>query len=149
MLLLDQLTLGLVSQLSKWPPNLKLFLSVEVSSIGIQVDVTELKNMCGTTSEPKQFFNYEDISDFSDADISTVHPNVKPVSSHKKRLIRKKDGTFLGSPENSDPDEIILASEASIRSLAVSPVPSFTDAGFQTNMTVAAVASSNTINGMF
>ena len=55
---------------------------------------------------------------------------------------------FSGSPDNSDPDEIIVASQASIRSMAVSPVPTVSDAGFQTNMTVAAVASSNTHNGL-
>ena len=70
-----------------------------------------------------------------------MHANSNPSTSHvkKRQLIKKKDGTFLGSPENSDPDEIILASEASIRSLAVSPVPmTVSDATFQTNMTVAA-----------
>lgn len=70
-----------------------------------------------------------------------MHANSNPSTSHvkKRQLIKKKDGTFLGSPENSDPDEIILASEASIRSLAVSPIPmTVSDATFQTNMTVAA-----------
>ena len=55
--------------------------------------------------------------------------------------------SISGSPNHSDPDEIMLASEASIRSLVVSPVPTVSDAGFQTNMTIAAVASSNTNNG--
>ena len=70
-----------------------------------------------------------------------MHANSNPSTSNvkKRQLIKKKDGTFLGSPENSDPDEIILASDASIRSLAVSPVPmTVSDATFQTNMTVAA-----------
>ena len=68
---------------------------IEVSNVGIQVDSAELKTMGGVDIKPKVPFNYEDISDFSDADISTVHPNDQPVSQ-KKRLIRKKDGTFLG-----------------------------------------------------
>ena len=54
---------------------------------------------------------------------------------------------FLGSPDNSDPDEIIYASEANIVSPGVSPVPTQLDAGFQTNMIVASVAASNSNNG--
>ena len=72
---------------------------IEVSSVAIQVDVSELKNMCGAPmlKTKTQINNYEDVSDFSDADISTVHPSVTPASSsNKRRLIRKKDGTFLG-----------------------------------------------------
>ena len=42
-------------------------------------------------------------------------------SGKTRRLIRNRDGTFLGSPGNSDPDEIIYASEAQIISRSVSP----------------------------
>ena len=47
---------------------------------------------------------------------------VRPAKSGKtRRLVRNRDGTFMGSPGNSDPDEIIYASEAQIISRSVSP----------------------------
>ena len=39
--------------------------------IGIQVDVMELRQLFGVHTQSKVPFNYEDMSDFSDADIST------------------------------------------------------------------------------
>ena len=46
-------TLGLVSQLSKWPPNLKLFPSIDygLSKLGVTTDVsTFTRTLCGTNS---------------------------------------------------------------------------------------------------
>ena len=44
----NRFTLGLVSQLSKWPPNLKLFLSI-VLNLDIIVAILLLFNMPSTT----------------------------------------------------------------------------------------------------
>ena len=116
---------------------------IEMQSIGIQVDPVELSEFSGFGRKKSMTpFNFEDASDFSDADISTVHAHSFGKSA-KKRLIRNRDGTFMGSPDHSDPDEIIYASEAQIISREISPVPTQSDAGFQINMAVAAVASSN------
>ena len=91
----------------------------------------ELSEFCGIRRKKSVTpFNFEDASDFSDADISSVHASsapigprgVRPAKSGKtRRLVRNRDGTFMGSPGNSDPDEIIYASEAQIISRSVSP----------------------------
>ena len=91
----------------------------------------ELSEFCGIRRKKSVTpFNFEDASDFSDADISSVHATsapigprgVRPAKSGKtRRLVRNRDGTFCGSPGNSDPDEIIYASEAQIISRSVSP----------------------------
>ena len=93
----------------------------------------ELSEFCGIRRKKSVTpFNFEDASDFSDADISSVHANsarsigprgaIQAKSGKTRRLIRNRDGTFLGSPGNSDPDEIIYASEAQIISRSVSPI---------------------------
>ena len=90
----------------------------------------ELSEFYGGRKKSVTPFNFEDASDFSDADISSVHATsapigprgVRPAKSGKtRRLVRNRDGTFCGSPGNSDPDEIIYASEAQIISRSVSP----------------------------
>ena len=90
----------------------------------------ELSEFYGGRKKSITPFNFEDASDFSDADISSVHATsapigprgVRPAKSGKtRRLVRNRDGTFCGSPGNSDPDEIIYASEAQIISRSVSP----------------------------
>ena len=134
---------------------------IEVTTVAIQVDPIELSEFSGTRIQESRNgakipFNFDEASDFSDADISTVHVNSNTPSrksgaakSGKRRLIRNRDGTYLGSPdEHSDPDEIIYASEANIVSPVLSPIPTQSDAGFQTNMIMATVAASNTNNSM-
>ena len=132
---------------------------IEVATVAIQVDPIELSEFSGTRTQEsrnnaKVPFNFDEASDFSDADISTVHNSNPPsrkseAKSGKRRLIRNRDGTYLGSPdEHSDPDEIIYASEANIVSPVLSPIPNQSDAGFQTNMIMATVAASNTNNTM-
>ena len=130
---------------------------IEVATVAIQVDPIELSEFSGSRNpDSRTPFNFDEASDFSDADISTVHVNSNPPSrksgaakSGKRRLIRNRDGTYLGSPdEHSDPDEIIYASEANIVSPVLSPIPTQSDAGFQTNMIMATVAASNTNNTM-
>ncbi len=123
---------------------------VEVTTVGVQVDPSEFvvsgfsAKSTARSTRRRHHYNLEDDSDFSDADISTVHPKAAKNNSKsaKKRLIRGRDGTYLGSPNHSDPDEIILASEAVVDSPTISPVPTQSDAGFQVNMEVAAVAAS-------
>lgn len=132
---------------------------VEVHSVAIQVDPSELRQHPGgglsggstAKSARHQPYNFDELSDFSDADISTVHnATTSKTSSHKRRLVRGRDGTFLGSPDHSDPDEIILASDTIVMDspMAVSPAPTQSDAGFQINMEVATVAASNTKDDM-
>ena len=96
-----------------------------------QVDPLDLSEFAGIRRKRSTTpFNFEDASDFSDADISSVHASSAPIgprgvitqkSGKTRRLIRNRDGTFLGSPGNSDPDEIIYASEAQIISRSASP----------------------------
>ena len=130
---------------------------IEVATIAIQVDPIELNEFSGIRVQESRAripFNFDEASDFSDADISTVHGASNPreksgksvAKSGKRRIIRNRDGTYLGSPEHSDPDEIIYASEANIVSPVLSPIPASSDAGFQTNMIMATVAASNTNN---
>ena len=99
------------------------------------------------------------ISNFNLHNKFQVNVSIKRAKSGKRRLIRARDGTFLGSPGHSDPDEIIYAKDAQIISPVASPEPVnysvqnpvqnlVQNAGFQTNMAVAAVASSNSNTGM-
>ena len=120
------------------------------------IELNEFSGIRVQESRARIPFNFDEASDFSDADISTVHGASDPreksgkpaAKSGKRRIIRNRDGTYLGSPEHSDPDEIIYASEANIVSPVLSPIPASSDAGFQTNMIMATVAASNTNNSM-
>ena len=62
---------------------------IEVQSVGIQVDPIELKEFYGGSKQKSITpFNFEDASDFSDADISTVHAYSTIINRHKSSAKR-------------------------------------------------------------
>ena len=77
-----------VSSIGKWKKYYIYRLAQQYSTylffflIGIQVDVMELRKLFGVQTQSKVPFNYEDMSDFSDADISTGLFTISAVCLH-------------------------------------------------------------------
>lgn len=130
---------------------------VEVQTVAIQVDPSEfvISGFSGastartlrrsrTAARAAAVFS-DDTSDFSDADIATVHISASSSKFHRdraksqKRLVRGRGGAFLTS-DHSDPDEIVAVGDDDEED-ELSLAPTQSDAGFQVNMEVAVAAA--------